>query len=434
MSKNYGYQHINNIVNDIILSGNFYIESIGVIISLIAAYGGHFLVKKKLFPKINLNYRYNSEIAKILNQQISPLLYPLFAIINLIIAIAIYSQFIKDLFLFKIILKLAFLFLFLKILRVTANSSIIANIAAFFLIPAMIFDIFGVFEQIANYLDSYAIVLGKVRISIYIFLKAIVVLMIVFSLFNVVRRKVKLLILNSDSLDIATRNLIGKFIDILTYFLLFAISFRTIGIDMTTFTVISGAIGVGIGLGLQKIVANFIGGIILLFEKSVEVGDWIEIESSNIFGVVKNFAGRYTTIECFDGREVIVPNEDLIINKFTNWTYSNNRARIQIDIGVSYDSDLKKAKDLMIDAAKSTSRCLNYPDVECYLVAFASYDVRFTLYFWINDIIEGRSSVKSEVMMRIWEKFNENNIKIPLPQYDLHLKERDKEEKNALKN
>ena len=108
MNKNYGYQHINNIVNDIILSSDFYIESIGVIISLIAAYGGHFLVKKKLFPKINLNYRYNSEIAKILNQQISPLLYPLFAIINLIIAIAIYSQFIKELFLFKIILKLAF--------------------------------------------------------------------------------------------------------------------------------------------------------------------------------------------------------------------------------------------------------------------------------------------------------------------------------------
>ena len=188
---------------------------------------------------------------------------------------------------------------------------------------------------------------------------------------------------------------------------------------MTTFAVLGGAIGVGIGFGLQKIASNFISGIILLFEKSVEVGDWIEIENSNIFGVIKHFASRHTLIECFDGKEIMVPNEDFIIGRVTNWTYSNNRARIEINVGVAYNSDLEKVKDVMTSCAYENPRCLNYPEVECYVTQFGEYDIKFTLYFWVSDITGGRMSAKSDVMMRIWKRFQENNIRVPVPQREI---------------
>ena len=190
---------------------------------------------------------------------------------------------------------------------------------------------------------------------------------------------------------------------------------------MTAFTVIGGAVGVGIGFGLQKIASNFISGIILLFEKAIEVGDWIEIENGNIFGIVRHFAGRYTIVEGFDGREIIIPNEDLIVNKVINWTYSNNRARIEINIGVAYNSDLNKVRQIMIDVANSNARCLRYPEVECNLTNFGDFDIKFLLTFWINDIVEGRQSAKSQVMLEIWQKFKENDIEIPLPQREIKV-------------
>lgn len=113
---------------------------------------------------------------------------------------------------------------------------------------------------------------------------------------------------------------------------------------MTALAVIGGAVGVGIGFGLQKIASNFISGIILLFERSVEVGDMVEIDRGDIFGTIKYFGGRYTLVEAFDGKEVMIPNEDFIIGKVTNWTFSNNRVRIEVPVGVSYSSDLNIAK------------------------------------------------------------------------------------------
>ena len=136
---------------------------------------------------------------------------------------------------------------------------------------------------------------------------------------------------------------------------------------------------------------------------------------------MKHFASRYTIVEGFDGREIIIPNEDLIVNKVINWTYSNNRARIEINIGVAYNSDLNKARQIMIDVANSNARCLRYPEVECNLTNFDDFDIKFLLTFWINDIVEGRQSAKSQVMLEIWQKFKENDIEIPLPQREIKV-------------
>ncbi len=188
---------------------------------------------------------------------------------------------------------------------------------------------------------------------------------------------------------------------------------------MTTFAVIGGAVGVGIGFGLQKIASNFISGVILLFEKSVEIGDIVEIENANIFGTVKHFGGRYTLVEGVDGREIMIPNEDFIIGKVTNWTYSNSRARVEISLGVAYGSDLEKVKEIMTECAKEHPRCLTYPEIDCFVTQFGEYDIKITLYFWISDIVEGRMKPKSDIIVSIWKKFKENGIEIPLPQREI---------------
>ena len=190
---------------------------------------------------------------------------------------------------------------------------------------------------------------------------------------------------------------------------------------MTTFALIGGAVGVGIGFGLQKIASNFMSGIILLFEKSVKIGDCIELENSSVFGNIKYFGSRYTLIECPDGREVMVPNEDLITNRVINWTYSNNRARVQVDFGVSFYSDLEKVREVAIAAAKETPRCLNYPEVECFFLNVGEFDVKVRLYFWISDINESREPPKSDVIMSLWKRLKENNIEVPFPQREIRV-------------
>jgi small-conductance mechanosensitive channel len=254
-------------------------------------------------------------------------------------------------------------------------------------------------------------------------MKAFIVLLIAFWFSNLVSRKSKHYIDSSKTIKSSTKTIMTKMIDILVYTAIAIVLLKTFGVDFKTLALIGGAIGVGIGFGLQKIASNFISGIILLFEKSVEIGDVVELDNGNIFGTVKHFGGRYTLIEEIDGREIMVPNEELIISKVTNWTYSNNRAQVKIDFAVSYDSNFRLVKELAISAAKEHPRCLDYPEIECYARDFGESDMKFTLLFWISDITEGRQLPKSEVIMNLCDKFRENGIKIPYPQREIKVTE-----------
>ena len=243
----------------------------------------------------------------------------------------------------------------------------------------------------------------------------------VFWFSSLVSRKSKSYVDNNKNIKSSTKGIISKFIDILIYSIVVLIILKTFGVDLTTIAVIGGAIGVGIGFGLQKIASNFISGIILLFEKSVEVGDIVELDNGSIYGTVRHFGGRYTLVEATDGKEIMIPNEEFIINKVTNWTYSNNRARIESLIGIAYNSDLNKAKEIMLSCANLHKRCINYPESECFVTSFNDYDITMTLYFWITDIVEGRMGAKSDVMIDIFNKFKENNIEIPFPQREVKV-------------
>ncbi|MEI6730592.1 MAG: mechanosensitive ion channel domain-containing protein, partial [Pseudomonadota bacterium] len=214
--------------------------------------------------------------------------------------------------------------------------------------------------------------------------------------------------LRKSNLSFNARELAIKFLRISLYFIAFVMTLNQIGVDLTALTVFGGMLAVGIGFGLQKIASNFISGIVLLFERTIEAGDLIEIGSEK--GWVREMAIRHTLIETFDGREILIPNEDLITSKVTNWTYTNNKARVDINLSITYDSDADIALKLLLDAVKSSKKYINNPPPAAYLKEFNDRGMQLILVFWISDIKEGITPIKSEVMLKIVKSFAESGI------------------------
>ena len=213
----------------------------------------------------------------------------------------------------------------------------------------------------------------------------------------------------------STRTLILKILQIVLYCFIFICGMQLLGINLGALSVFGGALGVGIGFGLQKIASNFISGIILLFEKSIESGDIIELTDGS-FATVKRTYARYTLLGLQDGREILIPNEEFISQRVMSFTHTDKAARVQLTLKVAYGSDFDLVKRLMLEAADSHPKRLKKRESLCYLNQFADFGVEMLLYFWIDDVTEGRAGPKSDVMQRIVAAFEQNNIVIPYPQ------------------
>ncbi|MEZ5691145.1 MAG: mechanosensitive ion channel [Rickettsiales bacterium] len=276
---------------------------------------------------------------------------------------------------------------------------------------------------IKEFLDSESLSfnIGKNSISLYTLLKSAVTIIILFWVAGIFSEFGEKRIKKIRKIRASNKSLIIKIFQIALYFVTFIFALDILGIDLTTLTIFSGAVGIGIGFGLQKITSNFISGLILLFEKSVENDDLVELNDGT-YGFIRHTGARYTLVETFEGKEIMIPNEDFITNRVTNWTYSNSKGRVEIYIRVSYESDIEKAKELILEAAREHPRCIKDPVPECFLREFADSYVSFLLHFWVDDVTLGRYEPQSDVMISMWKKFKENNITIPYPQQDLYIK------------
>lgn len=292
-----------------------------------------------------------------------------------------------------------------------------------FTLAFIVLGYLGYLEPIKSFLDSedLSFKVGDIRFSVFLVLKVIIAVIVLFWLAGICSEFGEEKLKKLKRIRSSNRALITKAFQVLVYFIAFLIALDLLGLDLTGLTIFSGAVGIGIGIGLQKISSNFISGIIMLFEKAVQEGDLIEL-SDGTAGFVRRTGARYTLIETFESRDIMVPNEDFITDRVTNWTFSNTLGRIDINIGVSYGSNLDKASELILEAANEHPRCCQNPAAECFLVDFADSSVNFTLYFWVDDIIQGRKRPRSDVLFSIWRKFHENDIEIPFPQRDLNIK------------
>lgn len=269
--------------------------------------------------------------------------------------------------------------------------------------------------------DDVTLRVGAVAITPYEILKAILTIAAVFYLIAMISDFLHARIEKIARLDSSTRILLQKITQVSLYVIAALISLNFLNIDLSALTVIGGAVGIGLGFGLQKIAANFISGIIILLEKSVRAGDIVELDNG-VAGTIRDIQARYVRLEGFDGREVMVPNEEFIANRVVNLTYSNRRGRLSFRVGVSYDSDIRLAKSLILEAALENPRVLRTPPPDIWLEDFADNAIIFHMRIWLEDITVDRYGPVDQINFAIWDKFSANNIGIPFPQRVIHVK------------
>lgn len=282
-------------------------------------------------------------------------------------------------------------------------------------------NIFGLLKPLVAFLDRIGFSIGEVHLTVLLVIKAIALVIVLLWAASLLSSFLQRRIQSVPSITPSVQILVTKILRIVLVALAFFISLTSLGIDLSIFAVLGGAIGIGVGFGLQKIVGNFISGLILLMDRSIKPGDVIEVGGT--YGWVRSLGARYTSVVTRDGHEHLIPNEDFIVNTVTNWSFSDKNVRIRAPIGVSYNADIYKARELIVDAALAVDRVLRHPGPLCHLVGFGDNSVDLELRFWLSDPESGTANVRSEVLLGVWDRFKEHGIEIPFPQRDIHIKE-----------
>ena len=281
-------------------------------------------------------------------------------------------------------------------------------------------NILGLLDPAMAMLDKAALTLGGLRISALTVVKAMLSLALLLWLATAASRLLERRITALPNLTPSLQVLIVKLLKISLVVIAVVVALRTVGIDLTAFAVFTGAVGVGIGFGLQKAVSNFISGLSILIDKSIKPGDVISL--GDTYGWVSALGARYVSVVTRDATEYLIPNDELITQRVINWSYSKAEVRLKLPVAISYSADVRQAIELCQGAASETPPVLKEPKPVCLLKGFGDNGVDLELRIWINDPKNGVSNVKSDVFLRIWDKFHAQGIEIPFPQRDLHLK------------
>ena len=299
-------------------------------------------------------------------------------------------------------------------------NKVVARLVATLAWTLAILNIFDWLQPTLAFLDSISMSLGSIRLSPLVVIKAGIALWLSLWLASVLAAFLDRRLESTENITPAMRVLSVKLLHVGLIIAAFLITFSAVGIDLTALAVFGGALGVGLGFGLQKIFSNLVSGVILLMDRSIKPGDVISVGQT--FGWINHLSGRYVSVITRDGIEHLIPNEVLITERVENWSYSNNLVRLKLPIGISYKSDVRLAMSLCVEAAAATARILEKPEPRCLLKGFGDSSVDLELRVWIDDPPNGRSNVLSEVLLGVWDRFHQHNIEIPYPQRDLHLR------------
>jgi len=322
-------------------------------------------------------------------------------------------------YLLGIAANLAFAWLIIRLVTSVIRNSFIVRLVSLsaWLVAAL--SILGQLGPVIDALDSVSIVLGGLRLTPLLLIKLAVLLAVALWLSNVASNFAESRITQSGDLTPSIQVLLVKMIRLALMIFAVAVVLSAVGINLSALAIFSGAAGVGIGFGLQKIVANFISGIILLADKSVKPGDLVTIGDSS--GRISAMKTRYISVAAGDGREFLIPNEDLVTQKVTNWTYSDTNTLVKINFGTSYEADPRLVCKMALDIAAATPRAIKSKPPNCILVEFTDAGMKFALTFWLADP-DGMDNVKSEVMQSLWETFKREGIHVPYPVREIRVR------------
>lgn len=277
----------------------------------------------------------------------------------------------------------------------------------------------GLLPELLQVLEDIKFNVGKNPVNLLLVLQALLTILVTLFIALWISRMMENRLMRAEHVNMNMRVVLTKLLRIFLLFLAILIALSAVGLDITLLSVFGGALGVGLGFGLQRIASNYVSGFIILLDKSMQIGDVITVETH--YGVVSDLRTRYLVLRKLDGTEVIIPNEMLIINPVINHSFTDHKARVQMPVQVSYDSPLELAMQLISDAANKHPRILDTPAPAVLIKGFGDSGIDLTLSIWIPDPEEGSSALQSEIYLEIWRAFLANNISIPFPQREVRI-------------
>ena len=277
----------------------------------------------------------------------------------------------------------------------------------------------GLLPELRGLLDSIAFYVGKQRVSVLNVLQGLLAVAITVVIAAWLGRAIEARLMAARGVDPNLRVVLSKLTKTLLVIAAVMIALPAVGIDVTVLSVFGGALGVGIGFGLQKIAANYLSGFAILLDRSVSLGALVTIDGH--YGEVTKLTARYVVVKGLDGTEALIPNDTVTTTVVVNHSYSDRRVRVDVTLQVTYQSDVDRALALMLEAAKGHPRVLSDPAPAAILKGFGDNGIDLALYMWILDPEAGKGNLQSDIYRSLWKSFNANGIQIPYPQREIRI-------------
>lgn len=321
---------------------------------------------------------------------------------------------------------IAFVILAFSIANHFLSSVAMIRILRWIGVPIAILFMIGLLDEVVAHLDGVAIQVGNIHITLYAVIRTLVFGVVLLWLARVSNVTGQRVIRSQGGLDAGTREVIAKLFEIAVFVVIFLLLLNVMGIDLTALAVFGGALGVGLGFGLQQIASNFISGIIILLDRTITIGDYIELEDGR-GGTLRELTMRSATLETYDGKDIMVPNERFITTAFTNWTHNNQKQRYSLHFEVAYKTDLEPMFERIREVCASHPQVLSgeaypieeRPDAE--IEGFAESGIMILVEFWMEGIDDGKNRVGGDLYLMIWMALKEMGVEIPFPQREVKV-------------
>ncbi|WP_414828463.1 mechanosensitive ion channel family protein [Alteromonas sp. H39] len=361
-----------------------------------------------------------------LGWKLGGLLFPVLSITLLKLTTVLGKEYQFNAWLLEVALVVAVMLFLASFIRAFVTSDTVAMFMRWVGLPLVFLHLVGVLPAVVDALKSVSLSVGNVDISAYGVARVIIFGVLLFWLGRASNNVGQDIIRRHKTLDITTKEVFVKLFEVALFCIGFLLLLNIMGINLTALAVFGGAVGVGLGLGLQSIASNFISGIIILLDRSLTVGDYVELDDGSK-GFVREFKMRYAVLETYDGKDILVPNEKFISSLLINWTHKDPKQRYRIDFSVAYKTDIRAMCDIIRDAVAQHPQVISGDHIpfeerpDCEIDSFGDSGVNMFVEFWMEGIDDGKNRVGGDLLLLIFETLRENNIEIPFPQREVRV-------------
>jgi len=358
--------------------------------------------------------------------QIDRILFPLSAILLLKFGTEASEILLAQNWILTAALTIAVLIFFSSLIDKFVRNKVLITIFKFIGLPILFLHLIGWLDDITIVLQTISISVGNISVSAYGLARVAFFGSVLFWLGRASIDIGQSIIRKQESLDLTTREVFAKLFAVGLFCVIVLLLLNMMGINLTALAVFGGALGVGIGFGLQSIASNFISGIILLLDRSITTGDYIELEDGRT-GFVREFRMRFITLETYDGKDIMVPNETFISSSFVNWSHKDPKQRYRVDFSVAFSTDIRAMVTIVKEVVASHPQVLSGDDLpielrpDCEIDSFGDSGVNMFVEFWIEGIDDGKNRVGGDLLLMIFEALREHGIQIPFPQREVRV-------------